>query len=54
MTYQLRFLKKNNFVAPVISELINQKFYEGKYPTRLKLGKVILIYKIGSKTLPGK
>ena len=44
----IRILKKvNNFISPVLSELINQAFYEGIYPSSLKLAKVILIFKSG-------
>ena len=50
----IRILKKvNNFISPVLSELINQAFYEGIYPSSLKLAKVIPIFKSGLKTLPG-
>ena len=41
----IRILKKvNNFISPVLSELINQAFYEGIYPSSLKLAKVIPIF----------
>ena len=58
MAYQLVFLKKiYNFVASVISELINQVFYKGKSPNCLTLSKVMLIclivFKTGSITLIG-
>ena len=44
----VKILKKiKNCVAPVIRELINQPFYEGKYPNCLKLAKVLPIYKTG-------
>ena len=46
-------LKFNNLVSKVISELVNQAYYEGKYPNSLKLAKVIPIFKSGSKKLPG-
>ena len=43
----------NNFISPTRSNLINQAFYEGVYPSSLKLAKVIPILKSGLKTLPG-
>ena len=44
--------KVNNFIHPILSELINQAFYESVYPSSLKLAKVLSIFKSGSKTLP--
>ena len=50
----VKILKKiNSHVCKVISELINQSYYESKYPDSLKLAKVIPIFKSGSKKLPG-
>ena len=43
----------NAHIAPIISKLINLAFQEGRYPSCLKLAKVIPIFKSGSKTLPG-
>ena len=49
-----KILKKvNNFTFPILSELVNQAFYEGVYPNSLKLAKVLPVFKSGSKTLPG-
>ena len=51
----VKILKKvNNLISPLLSKLINQAFYEGVYPSSLKLSKVIPIFKSGLKTLPGK
>ena len=50
----VKILKKiNSHVCKVITELINQSYYESKYPDSLKLAKVIPIFKSGSKSLPG-
>ena len=46
-------MKTNSIVSPIISQLINQAYYDGKYPNSLKLAKVIPIFKSGSKSLPG-
>ena len=43
----------NSHIAPVISRLINFAFEKGVYPSSLKLAKVLLIYKSGSKKFPG-
>ena len=47
------FKKVNNITSIILSELINQKFYEGLYLSSLKLAKVLLVFKSGSKILPG-
>ena len=44
----------NNLLSPILSKLIDQAFYEGVYPSSLKLAKVVPIFKSGLKTLPGK
>ena len=50
----VKILKEvNNFISPILSELINQEFYEGVYPSSLKFAKVLPIFYSGSKTLPG-
>ena len=50
----VKILKQvNNFISPVLSELINQAFYDGIYPSSLKLAKVIPIFKSELKTLAG-
>ena len=50
----VKILKKvNSFISLVLSEFINQAFYDGIYPSSLKLAKVIPIFKSGLKTLPG-
>ena len=41
--------KINSIVSPVITKLINQAYYEGKYLNSLKLLKVIPMFKSGSK-----
>ena len=47
----VKILKKvNNFIPPMLSELI---FYEGVYPSSLRLANVIPTFKSEPKTLPG-
>lgn len=43
----------NCHIAPIISKLINLAFQEGRYPSCLKLAKVLPIFKSGLKTIPG-
>ena len=51
----VKILKKiDDVVSKVISKLIYQACYGGKYPNCLKLITVISIYKSSSKKLPGK
>ena len=43
----------NSHIAPIISKLINLAFEEDAYPSCSKMAKVLLIFKSGSKTVPG-
>ena len=43
----------NCHIAPIICKLINLAFQEGRYPSCLKLAKVLPIFKSGLKTIPG-
>ena len=46
--YSVRILKEiKDIIAPILSHIINKSFQQGYFPTKLKLARVIPLYKGG-------